>query len=89
MGRPRKFKQPRNQTVTFETAELQIIREEAQRRGVSISAYIRGLSLLGMAMVWGKRRLDEGAPDEPTTVKRPDASGLAQPTGRRPSRPDR
>ena len=90
MGRPRKYDRPYNQTVTFETAELEMIRAEARRSGMSISAYIRGLSLLGMATLWRKRRPAGEAPASDTeTVSPSDAAEPGRSTGRRPSRPGR
>lgn len=55
MGRPRKFKEPKNQTVIFDATELELIREEARRMDVSISAYIRRLSLLGVTLMRAAR----------------------------------
>ena len=90
MGRPRKFHSPYNQTVTFETTELEMIRAEARRSGMSISAYIRGLSLLGMATLWRKRRLTAVAEGgEAEDVSPSDAVERGQSTGRKPSLPGR
>lgn len=90
MGRPRKFDRPYNQTVTFETTELEMIRAEARRSGMSISAYIRGLSLLGMATLWSKRRLTARPQGGETEGVSPsDAAEREQSTARKPSRPGR
>ena len=90
MGRPRKFDKPYNQSVTFETTEWEMIRAEARRSGMSISAYIRGLSLLGMATLWSKRRpTGEARVGDTEDISPSDVAGPERSTGRRPSRPGR
>lgn len=45
MPRRRKFTMPKNQTVTFDEAELRDIHAAARREGEPVSAFIRRLLL--------------------------------------------
>jgi plasmid stability protein len=45
MGRPKKFRQPRNISFTVEAVEHRALRIKAAKKGKSVSAFIRALAL--------------------------------------------
>ncbi len=59
MPRPRKFKEPVNQTVTFDETELVIIKHEAHRARESVSSFIRRMLLQAMGREEGQSSIDD------------------------------
>jgi predicted HicB family RNase H-like nuclease len=45
MGRPKKFRKPRNISITVESADHEALRVEAAKKGQSLSDFIRSLTL--------------------------------------------
>jgi hypothetical protein len=50
VARPRKYKTPVNQSVTFNAAELHTIRAEAKRQALPVSALIRRILLQSLGI---------------------------------------